>query len=65
MERTMNIMKYAVQIKFDDSWMYVTDGSLDENVLVFTSEDVAEQLAVTWRKPGHEDQVRVQEYVET
>lgn len=54
---------YAVQIKMDDYWMYLTEGSDDNpTVKTFRSGDTAEEVAEYFRLTGKEHHVRVVVY---
>lgn len=60
-------MKYAIQIWFEDSWMYVTTGSHKSNLkpLIFEDAIAAENLAEEWRLTGKENFVKVVPYNES
>lgn len=57
-------MKYAIQIWFENSWMYVTTGSRADDLkpMLFDNSIDAEDIAEDWRLTGKEEYVRVVPY---
>ena len=57
-------MKYAIQIWFEDDWMYVTTGSHSNDLkpMLFDNSIDAEDLAGSWRLTGKEEYVKVVPY---
>jgi len=54
--------KYALKVHFDDGWLFVSEGPIDElRVSLMTLED-ANAAAEMWRVEGHEEAIEVVEY---
>lgn len=55
--------KYAIKVWFDDSWLYVSEGTFD-NLRVMTTESLEE--AKVWRdvwiREGHDGKVEIVEW---
>ena len=59
-------MKYAIKIKVEDDWIFVTEDSLDGLVpMLYNTSQEAEELAEVWRLPGREYNVKVVTYDES
>lgn len=56
-------MKYAIKVWFDDSWLYVSEGTFD-NLRVMTTESLEEanEWRNMWVSEGHEGRAEVVEY---
>ena len=40
---------WAIRVPFDDSWLYVTDGDIDNpRTLVYNTKEAAESAATIW-----------------
>lgn len=57
-------MKYAIQVWFENSWIYVTTGSCADDLkpLLFDNSIDAEDIAEEWRLTGKEEYVKVIPY---
>jgi hypothetical protein len=56
-------MKYAVKVYFEDQWLYISEGPIDElRPLLFDTLDEAKKLAKIWRLHGHEEKVEAVEF---
>lgn len=60
-------MKYAIQVWLEDSWMYVTTGTRQEDLkpMLFEQSIDAEDIAESWRLTGKEQYVKVVPYNES
>lgn len=54
--------KYALKVQFEDGWLYVCEGPLDELRVMTMTLDKANEMAEIWRLDGHEEAVEVVEY---
>ena len=55
--------KYAIKVCFDDSCLYVSEGTFDNlRVLTTDSLEEANEWRNTWIREGHEGKVEIVEY---
>lgn len=58
----MEERKYALRVMFEDDWLFVSEGPIDDlRVCLMTLED-ANAAAESWRVEGHEEAIEVVEY---
>lgn len=56
-------MKYALKVWFDTSWLYVSEGPVDDmRVWTTTSLEEAQRYRNFWIREGHDDKIEVVEY---
>lgn len=55
-------MRYAIRVKFEDDWLYVSEGPIDNlRPCLMTLEEAQEALEI-WRREGREELVEIVEY---
>ena len=55
-------MKYAIKVKFEDGWLYVSEGPIDELRPMIMTLEQAQELARLWELEGHEENIEIVEY---
>lgn len=56
--------KYALKVWMDDSWLYVSEGPIDELRVCLMTLEEAQEAAEAWRIEGHEEAIEIVEYQE-
>lgn len=54
--------KYAVRVQFDDGWLYISEGPIDELRPMLMSPEQAEEMVKLWVLEGNEEAVEIVEY---
>lgn len=55
---------YALRVKFEGGWLYVSEGPIDELRPCKMTLEQAQEMAEIWRLDGHEEEIEVVEYVD-
>lgn len=57
-------MKYAIKVKFEDDWIYVSEGPIDDLRVSVMSIEEAKEALEAWSMYGNLENIQIVEYHE-